>query len=115
MSERDKGRGPANTTMQFQDSETAAEQQATGHNLDSLLDVRIPVTAEVGGTELTLQAILDLVPGSVVPLDKRVDEALDLCVNGKLVARGEIVSLDGSYALRITEIVDPHDRLETLR
>jgi flagellar motor switch protein FliN/FliY len=84
-------------------------------NLEALLDVEIPVAAEVGTARLSLQSILELGPGTVILLDKRLDEALDLRVNGKLVARGEIVSADGSYALRITEIVGTGDRLETLR
>ena len=84
-------------------------------NLDSLLDIRIPVAVEVGSAQMPLQTILDLVPGSVVPLDKRVDELMDQRVNGKLVARGEIVSVEGNYALRVTEIVDPEGRLDSLR
>lgn len=84
-------------------------------NLDLLLDVRIPISVDVGRAELTLQEVLNLVPGSVVPLDKKAEEPVDLRVNGKLVARGEVVLVDDTYGLRITEILDPAARIESLR
>ena len=84
-------------------------------NLDLLLDVGIPISAEVGRTQMTLEDILSLTPGSVVPLDKRAEEPVDLRVNGKLVARGEVVLVDDVYGLRITQIVDPSGRIESLR
>ena len=84
-------------------------------NLDLLLDVGVPVSAEVGRAQMTLDEILKLGPGSIVPLDKRADEPLDLRVNGKLVARGEVVLVDDVYGLRVTQILDPSGRIETLR
>src|SRR6185503_18722823 len=61
---------------------------AGADNLDLLLDVSIPISVEVGRAEMQLAEILNLVPGSVVPLDKRAEEPVDLRVNGKLLARG---------------------------
>lgn len=84
-------------------------------NLDLLLDVEIPISVEVGRTSLTLEDVLKLVPGSVVGLSKKVEEPVDLRVNGKLVARGEVVLVDDSYGLRITQILDAAARLESLR
>ena len=84
-------------------------------NLDLLLDIRIPVSAEVGRAQMTLDEILSLAPGSIVPLDKRAEEPVDMRVNGKLVARGEVVLVDDVYGLRITQIVDPGGRIESLR
>ncbi len=84
-------------------------------NLDLLLDVQIPISVEVGRTELSLDKVLNLVPGSVVTLDKKSEEPVDLRVNGKLVARGEVVLVDDTYGLRITEILDPAGRIESLR
>ncbi len=84
-------------------------------NLDLLLDVQIPVTVEVGRARLTLDDILDLGPGSIVSLDKKAAEPLDLRVNGKLVARGEVVMVDDCYGLRITQIVDQKHRIDSLR
>lgn len=84
-------------------------------NLDLLLDVEIPISVEVGRAELSLDEVLNLVPGSVVSLDKKSEEPVDLRVNGKLVAKGEVVLVDDTYGLRITEILDPAGRLESLR
>jgi flagellar motor switch protein FliN/FliY len=84
-------------------------------NLDLLLDVDIPIAVEVGRTQMTLEDVLRLVPGSVIALDKKAEEPVDLRVNGKLVARGEVVLVDDCYGLRITQIVDAQGRIESLR
>ena len=84
-------------------------------NLDLLLDVTIPVSVEVGRTQMSLDNILDLVPGSVVTLDKKAEEPVDLRVNGTLVARGEVVLIDDVYGIRITQIVDASGRIESLK
>jgi flagellar motor switch protein FliN/FliY len=86
-----------------------------GRNLELLLDVEIPISVEVGRTQMSLEEVLKLVPGSVIALDKKAEEPVDLRVNGKLVARGEVVLVDDSYGLRITQIVDAAGRLESLR
>ena len=82
-------------------------------NLDLLLDVSLPIAAEVGRTQMSLDTILDLVPGSVITLDKRAAEPVDLRVNGKLVARGEVVLVDDLYGIRITQIVDGRVKAST--
>lgn len=84
-------------------------------NLDLLLDVEIPIAVEVGRARMSLDEVLRLVPGSVIALDKKAEEPVDLRVNGKLVARGEVVLVDDCYGLRITQIVDAHGRIESLR
>lgn len=84
-------------------------------NLDLLLDVDIPIAVEVGCAKMPLEDVLKLVPGSVIALDKKAEEPVDLRVNGKLVARGEVVLVDDSYGLRITQIVDAQGRIESLR
>ena len=84
-------------------------------NLDLLLDVEIPISVEVGRAQMSLEEVLKLVPGSVVALDKKAEEPVDLRVNGKLVARGEVVLVDDAYGLRITQIVDAAGRIESLR
>ena len=84
-------------------------------NLDLLMDVEIPVSVEVGRTEMPLEDVLKLFPGSVIALDKKSEEPVDLRVNGKLVARGEVVLVDDAYGLRITQIVDAAGRIESLR
>ena len=84
-------------------------------NLDLLLDVNIPLSVEVGRSQMSLDEILDLVPGSVVTLDKKAEEPVDLRVNGKLIARGEVVLVDDVYGIRITQIIDASGRIESLK
>jgi flagellar motor switch protein FliN/FliY len=75
-----------------------------GTTFDLLLDTEIPLTVRFGSTRMLLRDIVRLSPGSVVELNRGMDEPVDVVVNGHLVARGDIVSVQGSYALRITEI-----------
>ena len=93
----------------------AGEASSDNRNLDLLLDVVIPISVEVGRAQMSLDEVLKLVPGSVIALDKKAEEPVDLRVNGKLVARGEVVLVDDVYGLRITQIVDAAGRLESLR
>lgn len=87
----------------------------SGVNLQHLMDLPVTVMVEVGRTRVKLEEIMNMAPGTVVTLDKRAGEPVDLCVNGKLLARGEVVLVDESYGLRITEIMDTGGRIEALR
>lgn len=87
------------------DGNEPAAPQTDRQNLDLLLDVGLPISVEVGRTQMTVDAILDLVPGSVITLDKKAEDPVDLRVNGKLVAHGEVVLVDDVYGIRITQIV----------
>jgi len=93
----------------------AGAKGEANRNLELLLDVEIPISVEVGRTEMSLEEVLELVPGSVIALDKKSEEPVDLRVNGKLVARGEVVLVDDTYGLRITQVVDAAGRIESLR
>ena len=84
-------------------------------NLELLMDVEVPVSVEIGRAMVTLDTVVRLVPGSIVPLDKRAEEPVDLRVNGKLVARGEVVLVDDVYGLRITQIIDAAGRIASLK
>lgn len=70
-----------------------------------LYDVEMTLTAEIGRTRLPVRQVLDLVPGSVLELDRAAGAPADLMVNGRLIARGEVVVVDEDYGIRITEIV----------
>ncbi len=74
-------------------------------NEDLLLNVSLALSAELGRRTLRLGELLKLGPGSVIDLDRRADAPVDLLVNGRLVARGEIVAVDERYGVRITEVV----------
>lgn len=73
--------------------------------LDLIRDVDVSLTVELGRARLALKDVLELVENSIVPLDRQVDELLDIYVNGKPIAKGEVVSEGGRFALRIVEMI----------
>ena len=82
--------------------------------LDFILDVTLQVTVEVGRTRMTIQDLLQLGQGSVVELEKLAGEPLDIYINGKQVARGEAVIVNEKFGVRLTDIISPEDRIESL-
>ncbi len=99
---------------QFQQLSSVPGEQAIGHNIDLLMDVKMPVSIELGRTEMPISEILGLGPGSVVELDKLAGEPVDLLVNNKVVARGEVVVVDENFGVRITMLMSPQERLKSL-
>jgi len=75
-------------------------------SLELLADVEMSVTAELGRSRMTVRHLLELTVGSVVELDRSADSAVDLFVNGTLIARGEVVIIDEEFGVRVTEIVN---------
>jgi flagellar motor switch protein FliN len=73
-------------------------------NLDLVLDVELNVTLRFGQRQLTLREVLELTSGSVIELDRQVEEPVELLLEGKVIARGEAVVIDGNYGLRVTEV-----------
>jgi flagellar motor switch protein FliN len=73
-------------------------------NLELVLDVELNVTVRFGQRQLTLREVLELTSGSVIELDRQVEEPVELLLDGKVIARGEAVVVDGNYGLRITEV-----------
>lgn len=89
---------------------------ATGASgLDLILDVPLKVTVELGRTRMQIRDVLELGKGSVVELDKLAGEPVDLLVNGKLIARGEVVVIDENFGIRVTDIVSPAERVSGFR
>lgn len=84
-------------------------------NINLIMDVPLQVTVELGRTRKLIREILELAPGSVVELDKLAGEAVDVLVNGKLIAKGEVVVIDENFGVRITDIVSPLERASTLQ
>jgi len=74
-------------------------------NLNLVLDVPVSLTIELGSCRLPMKEVLQLAPGSVVQLDKSADAPVDLSVNGKLIARGEVVVIEDKFGLKITEVL----------
>ena len=87
-----------------------APQQGEPSNIDLLMDVSVPVVAQLGETEVRIKEILKLLPGSVIELDKLAGEPVDLLVRGQRFAQGEVVVVDENFGVRITKILTPGDR-----
>jgi flagellar motor switch protein FliN len=83
--------------------------------LELLLDVELEASLRFGSREMPLGEILDLGPGDVVELDRHVADPVDLIVGDKIVARGEVVLVNGNFALRVTDVAAPRRRLESIR
>jgi flagellar motor switch protein FliN/FliY len=89
--------------------------QVNDANIGLILDVPLSVTVELGSTKKSIKDILELTNGSIVELDKLAGEAVDINVNGKLLAKGEVVVIDENFGVRITDIVSPQERAARLQ
>jgi flagellar motor switch protein FliN len=105
-----------------QRDERAATQDAARTQVSSLspgvellLDVELEAALRFGCCEMPLGEILDLGPGDVVELDRHVTDPVDLIVGNKIVAKGEVVLINGNFGLRVTEVAAPQKRLESIR
>jgi flagellar motor switch protein FliN len=94
--------------------QAAAVPAAAGRNLDVLLDIELPVAVRFGRTDVPLLSLVRLGPGSVIDLHRSADEPVDIMVSGKVVARGEVVVIEGNYGVRVTEIVSASERIRTI-
>ncbi len=83
--------------------------------LQLLLDVELEASLRFGSREMPLGEILDLGPGDVVQLDRHITDPVDLVVGDKIVARGEVVLVNGNFGLRVTQVAEPQRRLESIR
>jgi flagellar motor switch protein FliN/FliY len=96
-------------------STPATATPALSPGLELLLDVELDASLRFGCREMPLGEILDLGPGDVVQLDRHIADPVDLIVGDKIVARGEVVLINGNFGLRITEVAAPRKRLESIR
>ncbi len=88
---------------------------AKPQNLEFLRQVELPVTLRFGRREMLLREILELTPGTVLELEARIEEPVELLVGQRLIARGEVVVVEGCYGLRVTEVIGTAERLNCLR
>ena len=85
-----------------------------GTNIDMLLDVELPITIRIGSTEMRLMDIMKLGSGSIIELERLVDDPVEILVNDKLVAKGEVVVCDSKFAVRVTEVQSRAERIKSL-
>jgi flagellar motor switch protein FliN/FliY len=81
-------------------------------DLALVLDVPVELAVEIGRTTMTIRETLAIAPGSMIALDRMAGEPVDLLVNGRRIARGEVVAIDEEFGLRVTEVVSPRRRLD---
>ena len=100
---------------EFTTFEHVPYQQQEMQNLDMLLDIPLQVTVELGRTKRSVKEILELSSGSIIELDKLAGEPVDILVNSKIVAKGEVVVIDENFGVRVTDIVSQKERLNKLK
>jgi flagellar motor switch protein FliN len=98
-----------------QPSPASAVPPGISPGIELLLDIELDAALRFGCREMPLGEILDLGPGDVVQLDRHIADPVDLIVGDKIVARGEVVLINGNFGLRITEVAAPRKRLESIR
>lgn len=101
--------------LQGQAASAAGASIAGKIDLDLLMDVHVTLSVEIGRARISIKDLLALNQGSIVSLDRGVQEHLDLMVNGTLIARGEVVESDGQFGLRLVDVVSPGERLKKLK
>jgi flagellar motor switch protein FliN/FliY len=113
-------------TQKLPDAETTAANSTKEHKtkdknfenvspkLELLFDLQLPVSIELGRTNMLIRDILQLGRGSVIEFDKLVSEPIDVIINGKKIAEGEVVVIDKHFGIRITQLIDQEERLKSL-
>lgn len=101
--------------VQFANFNASPFVQQEETNLNLLLDIPLKVTVELGRTQKQIKDILELSQGSIIELDKLAGEPVDILVNNKLIAKGEVVVIDENFGVRVTDIVSQWDRIQKLQ
>ncbi len=96
--------------VQFQNFDPAAVMQQK-ENIDIIMDVPLEVSVELGRTHKKIKEILEFTPGTIIELDKLAGEPIDILINGKFVAKGEVVVIDENFGIRITDIINVEERI----
>ena len=113
------GEGEGETAVEEQEGDTNEEEGGKADedkeaNLDLILDIPLSVTVELGRSKMLINDLLQLGQGSVVELTKLVGDPLEVLVNDKLVARGDVVVVNEKFGVRLTDIVTPMERVKSL-
>lgn len=101
--------------VQFANFQSAPYPQVDENNLNLLMDIPLKVTVELGRTQKQIKDILEMSQGSIIELDKLAGEPVDILVNHKLIAKGEVVVIDENFGVRVTDIVSQWDRIQKLQ
>jgi flagellar motor switch protein FliN/FliY len=113
-----KEQNPVTKKQEVMASHSSQEPQLnTSHdqNLNRILDIPLVLSAQLGNTRMLIKDLLQLGPGSIVELDKLAGEPLEVLVNERLVARGEVVMVNEKFGIRLTDVISPTERVNKLR
>lgn len=102
-------------SVQFSNFDESSSTHSEPNNLDMLLDIPLQVTVELGRTKRMVKEILNVSQGSIIELDKLAGEPVDILINNKLIAVGEVVVIDENFGVRVTDILSTADRISKLR
>ena len=119
VKDEDGGEDAGETAVEEQEGDTNEEEGGNADegkeaNLDLILDIPLSVTVELGRSKMLINDLLQLGQGSVIELTKLVGDPLEVLVNDKLVARGEVVVVNEKFGVRLTDIVTPMERVKSL-
>ena len=114
-SEAVEGLGDVHVAELDELSEDAPITQAEKKKLDTILDIPVTISMEVGRSQISIRNLLQLNQGSVVELDRVAGEPLDVLVNGTLIAHGEVVVVNDKFGIRLTDVISQIERIKKLR
>jgi len=115
--EEQKDESSPDTSLETADAANAqggTDESDGGRDFDFILDIPLEVSVELGRTQMLVNNLLRLGQGSIVQLTKLADEPMDIYVNRKLFARGEVVVVNEKFGIRLTDIISPIERVKTL-
>lgn len=115
ITENNKNSAPNVQSVQFSSFDETEAAYAEPSNLNMLLDIPLQVTVELGRTKRMVKEILNMSQGSIIELDKLAGEPVDILINNKVIAVGEVVVIDENFGVRVTDILSTADRLTKLR
>jgi len=113
--EKEAARDNAGADGEAGNGPSASRGNGKSPELDVILDIPVRISMEVGSTSITIRNLLQLNQGSVIELDRLAGEALDVLVNGTLIAHGEVVVVNEKFGIRMTDVVSPSERIKKLR
>lgn len=99
----------------FEDFNEEMKEASKTRDIDFLLDIPLDVCVEIGRTKMQIKDLLQLGQGSVIELEKIAGEPMEVLINGRLIARGEVVVVNEKFGVRLTDIVSPSERIKNLK
>lgn len=112
--EESGGSSQAQAANIFESFEGLGNVSHSPSNLDMIMDIPVQLTVELGRTKIAIRSLLQLAQGSVVELDGLAGEPMDVLVNGCLIAQGEVVVVNDKFGIRLTDIINPGERIRRL-